>query len=351
MFTSPHLQQAQTFAPKHYISGLEGGADYLQALLGLVQDLKTNAATLRETPLLPRRIMTALFLNPSLRTRTSMEAAMHKLGGHMVALSPGTGSWGLEFSQGATMDGPFAEHIIEAAGALSSYSDILGMRAFASMQDFAKDMADQPIKELAKHAQVPVISLESAMWHPCQALADAVTLSEHLGKVKGKKFTLAWAKHPKMCGVAVPHSALVTAARLGMHVTLAHPEHYDLHPEVVGTARQLAHASGGSLHCTDKLDEACHDADVIYAKAWGAPCDYGDPETGNARNMSHHDWTIDETHLGQAAFMHCLPIRRNVVATDAVLDGTQSLVQPQAGNRLWAQMALVLSMINQATST
>lgn len=346
--TSPYTQalhRASSLAPAHYIAGSEGGTEFRDAVLTLASILKADPGhVIHERPLLGK-ILTALFLNPSLRTRTSFEVGMKHLGGHMVALHPGADAWALEYATGAVMDAGCAEHIIEAAGVLSGYSDLLAMRAFAAIKDFEAEMRDEPIKALARHSGVPVISLESAMWHPCQALADALTLRETFEQPARKAFTLTWAKHPRMCGVAVPHSTLLMAAQLGMDVTLAHPEGYDLHPDAMLAAQLAANESGGSITCTDDMAAACEGADVIYAKAWGAPMDYGHNERGQARNMSHESWCVNETLLHDARFMHCLPIRRNVVATDAVLDGHNSLVQAQANNRLWAQMALMLAML------
>ncbi len=341
------LLAASNLAPSHYISGLEGGPEFLDAVLTLAKALK-NTPNFKELTPLNGKILTALFMNPSLRTRTSFEVGMKHLGGHMVVLEPGASSWAIEYTRGAVMDQGCAEHIIEAAGVLSGYSDLLALRAFSAMQDFDSEMKDVPIKALAEHSSVPVISLESAMWHPCQALADALTLHEHMEAnaqpLAGKKFTLTWAKHPRMCGVAVPQSTLLMATRLGMDVTLAHPKEYALHPEVMQMARESAKHTGGSLTLSEDIDEACQGADVIYAKAWGAPCDYGNAAHGSERNMSYDNWIVDEHKLAQAQFMHCLPVRRNVVVTDSVLDGPQSLVQHQANNRLWAQMALMLAM-------
>ncbi|MEL6177658.1 MAG: N-acetylornithine carbamoyltransferase [Myxococcota bacterium] len=334
-----------------YISGLEGGAELLQELIRLALDIKANPDRYVQARPLEGKVFTALFLNPSLRTRTSFEAAMARLGGHMVALTPGSSSWNLEFDTGVVMDGGAAEHIIEAAGVLSSYSDAIGMRAFAPMQDFMSDMDDAPIHQLAHHAAVPVLSLESACYHPCQGLADAMTLTELFeGTPQGQPFTLTWTRHPKMCGVAVPHSAMLAAARLGMNVTVAHPQGYELHPDVVAQARTLAQVQGGSLRFTHDMHEGCRGARVIYAKAWGAPDDYGNPAAGAARNASHPDWTVREDHMALGHnpwFMHCLPVRRNVVVADGVLDSERSVVQQQAANRMWGQMALLLkAMLN-----
>lgn len=351
MFTNNDhdLSGLQIQAPTEYITGFEGGEQTLKALIDLTLDLKANLPLYMAAKPLAGKVLTSIFLNPSLRTRTSFEAAMAKLGGHMVTLTPGSGTWGLEFGDDVVMDGNKAEHIIEAAGVLSSYSDAIALRAFSAMEDFEAEMADQPINALAKHASVPVISLESACHHPCQALADAVTLHELFeGQTRGQKFVLAWAWHPKMCGVAVPHSALLSAARMGMDVTVAHPEGYDLHAPVMSMAADLAATQGGSVQVTHNLDEAVTDAKVIYAKAWGSPQDYGNKAAGAARNALHKDWTIGTKHmaLGQdPSFMHCLPVRRGVVVEGAVLDSAASAVQQQAANRMWGQMALLLKMM------
>jgi N-acetylornithine carbamoyltransferase len=347
--TRPAPAPAPAVTPRQYITGFEGGEAFFRDLLDLATAIKARpGAFFRRRPL-AGKVFAALFFNPSLRTRTSMESALVRLGGHMIAQNPGSGAWGIESRKGVVMDGPFAEHIIEAAGALSSYADGLGVRVFAGMQDFAADMEDAPIRMLAEHASTPLISLESAVYHPCQALADALTLHEVFrGAPAGKRFTLSWATHPKMCGVAVPHSALLTAARLGMHVTVANPPGYDLHRPILDQAAGLAHETGGSLSFTHDMKAACAGAEVIYAKAWASPLDYGDPTAAAARNKQHGDWTVGAEHMAassDARFMHCMPVRRNVVVTDEVIDSPASVVQQQAANRMWGQMALLLKML------
>jgi N-acetylornithine carbamoyltransferase len=336
---------------RHYVSGLEGGEAAHRALLGLAHEVKSNAASVFAQRPLAGKVFAAVFLSPSLRTRASFEAAMVRLGGHMTTLTPGAGTWGLEFSDAPdlVMDGANAEHIREAAGVLSSYCDALGMRAFASMTDFDDDMRDQPIQALCAHATVPVISLESGVYHPCQELADAQTLLELFdGHPEGQPFTLTWAPHPKLCGTPVPHSALLAASRLGMDVRLAHPPGYDLHAPVVASARALAEAAGGSLRVTHDQADALKGSRVVYAKAWGSRLDYGAASRAGERNMQHPSWTVRSSHMAltaDARFMHCLPVRRGVVVDGAVLDSPASAVQQQAANRMWAQMALLLATL------
>ncbi len=332
-----------------YISGFEGGQAFFEALIELALDVKADPTSYYAAKPLAGKVLASLFLNPSLRTRTSFEVAMYKLGGHMVTLAPGQGMWGVEFDRGVVMNGLNAEHIVEAAGVLSSYADGLAMRAFSRMENFEQEMKDEPVRMLAKHASVPTISLESACYHPCQALADAITMRELLGNdLRGKKFALTWTTHPKMCGVAVPHSALLTAARLGMDVSVAHPEGYELHPDVMSHARQLSEEAGGSLAVTDNMEAAASGAHVVYAKAWGSHLDYGQQANGPSRNQRYGDWTVDAETMAlgdDPYFMHCLPVRRNVVVTDSVIDSPRSAVQQQAANRLWAQMALLMKML------
>ena len=336
--------------PSHYLDGLEGGSTFLLDLIDLARELKADPERFYRQRPLEGKVLAAVFLNPSLRTRTSFEAGIARLGGHMMNIAPGAGAWDLEFDTGVVMDGSRAEHIIEAAGVLSSYADLIALRAFGTMQDFAEEMKDQPVHQLADHATVPVINLESARHHPCQALADSMTIVELLGdEPKGRKFTLTWASHPKMVGMAVPHAALLAAARLGMEVSVAHPEGYDLHEPTIDEARRLAEANGGGVRITNSLTEACEGTEVIYAKSWGSSLDYGNTAGGAERNARYKDWTVGMEHIGagkDARFMHCLPVRRNVIVTDEVMDSPASAVQQQAANRMWGQMALMLRLLN-----
>ena len=332
-----------------YISGLEGGEELFKLLMDLAFNIKQNPQHYYDQAPLKGKVVSALFLNPSLRTRTSMESALFRLGGHLNVLQVGGGSgtWGMEFETGVKMSGDKAEHIIEAAGVLSSYSDALAMRSFSAMTHFQSDMEDQAIQSLAQYASVPLLSLESACYHPCQGLADALTLKEYLGNPKGKQFTLAWAPHPKMCGVAVPHSALLAASRLGMNVKVVHPPGYELDTKVLNMAQKITQAQGGDLAVSNDLSSACKNADVVYAKAWGSHLDYGHSQRGGERNQKFQDWTLSSRYFDHKsqAFMHCLPVRRGVVVEDEILDSPASLVQTQAAFRLWGQMAILMKLL------
>ena len=291
------------------------------------------------------RALGLLFFNPSLRTRTSMELAGAQLGAHVTTLNIGQGTWGFAWEDGVVMDGDAAEHIQEAVGVLGRYYDALGVRVFASGTDYDADREDRLIHRFAAASPVPVVNLESAFYHPCQAMGDAGTLNTHFdGDVRGRRFVLAWAYHPRALPMAVPNSALLTAARLGMNVVVARPRSHALDAGVMERARGYAAATGGSVEESDTLDEACREADVIYAKAWGGPMIYDRPEEERELRASLRDWRITQTHMDQPsrpAFMHCLPVRRNVVVDDAVIDGPQAIHLLQAEFRLHAQKAIL----------
>lgn len=297
------------------------------------------------TPEAPCRSLALLFFNPSLRTRTSMELAGAQLGAHVTTITPGQGTWGFAWDDGAVMDGAEAEHIREAVGVLSRYYDALGVRLFASLTDYARDRDETLLRAFIDAASVPVINLESAFYHPCQALGDAATLTTHFGgRVQGKTFVLTWAYHPKALPMAVPHSALLTAARLGMRVVVARPEGYGLDAGVMERARRYAARHGARVEETDDQVGAFDGADVIYAKAWSGPLVYRDAEAEAETRAQHRAWRVTPSLMArtrEAAFMHCLPVRRNVVVDDAVLDGPQALHLLQAEFRLHAQKAIL----------
>jgi len=304
-----------------------------------------NKADRRNTGAAAGKTIGLLFFNPSLRTRTSMEVAAAHLGASSTTLTPGEGTWNLAWEDGAVMDGDAAEHVREAIGVLSRYHDALGVRVFASGTDYEADASDALIRTVADVATVPVINLESAWAHPCQAVSDAATLTDHFdGDLEGKKFVLSWATHPKALPMAVPNSTVKMAAQCGMDVTVARPETHALDTRVLATAQELADPHGGTVSTTNDLDAAVQDADVVYAKSWGGPLVYTDPEKEAAARAEHTDWCITEARMqstNDAAFLHCLPVRRNVVVDDAVLDGPHACHLDQAEYRLHAQKALL----------
>jgi N-acetylornithine carbamoyltransferase len=299
---------------------------------------------------LERKVLAMVFMDPSLRTRSSFETAMFLHGGHAVVLEPGKGSWTLETEHGVVMDGASVEHIVEAARVLGRYADALAVRVFPRGKEWAVEREDRVIRDFARYCEKPVINLESTRRHPCQGLADAMTLRERLGETRGRKFVLSWAWHPKALPTAVPASAALAAAQLGMDIVVARPEGFDLDPDDMATIGRVAGAAGGSVSVSADMDTALAGAEAVYVKAWGSLEQFGRPEAEAALRQPHRDWRLTAERLrrtrgGKAIAMHCLPVRRNVEIDDAVLDGPNSVVVDQAENRLHAQRALLLELI------
>ncbi|NOT07737.1 MAG: N-acetylornithine carbamoyltransferase [Gemmatimonadales bacterium] len=295
---------------------------------------------------LERKVLAMVFLDPSLRTRSSFETAMFLHGGHALVLEPGKGSWTLETEPGVVMDGTGVEHLIDAARVLGRYADALAVRSFPKGPDWNVERDDRIIRNFAKYCDKPVINLESVRRHPCQGLADALTLKEKLGNPAGKKFVLQWAWHPKALPTAVPASAALAAAHLGMDITIAHPPGYDLDPADMKAIQSLAVLRGGSVAVSQNRAAALRGADAVYVKSWGAVSRFGRPDEERELRAPHRDWRM--TDPGTSLVMHCLPVRRNVEIDDAVLDGPYSAVYDQAENRLHAQRALLLTLIGKS---
>lgn len=319
--------------------------DALAAVLARANEL--HARPLSDA--LRGRTVALLFLNPSLRTLASMQAGVSQLGGASFVIQPGAGSWKLEMRDGAIMDGDAVEHVREAIPVLAQYADALAVRCFAEGKDLQADLQDAVIHKMAGLCPKPFISLESAVAHPCQALADYKTLDDFGIPKEGGKFVLSWAYHPKALAYAVPASALTMAARRGMQVTVLRPDGYALPDPIMQKARDLAARAGGSVKETADRREAMEGAHVMYVKSWAASDLYGNPERDVERRAPLRDWCVREswfeTATPDAKLMHCLPVRRNVKIADEVLDGPRSIVVHQAGNRLHAQKGLLAEML------
>lgn len=314
---------------------------------GEVRELLELAARLERSPeprALAGRILGLLFFNPSLRTLASMQSAMARLGGSSIVLSPGQGTWQLEHRDGVVMDGAAAEHVREAIPVLAGYFDALGIRAFAGGTELAADLADADFRRMAELCTVPTINLESALDHPCQALGDWKTLDD-LDVPRRGKLVLSWANHPKPLPLAVPAAVVHMAAARGMEVVVLRPDEYALPEPVMARARRAATVSGGSVRETAERPEALAGAVALYGKSWASARHYGDATAESDLRARLRDWCIDGDWFATAdeacRFFHCLPVRRNVVVGDAVLDSARSAVVPQAHNRLWAQMAVL----------
>jgi N-acetylornithine carbamoyltransferase len=312
-----------------------------------VVDLLALAQSLQDRPepaALAGKILGLLFLNPSLRTLASFQAAMQRLGGTAFVVTPGQGTWQFETRIGAVMDGGAAEHVREAIPVLASYCDALGIRSFAEGRDLAADLAEEQFMRMAELCPKPLVNMESAVNHPCQALADWRTMDE-LAVPRTGKFVLSWVSHPRALPLAVPAATLHMAAQRGMEVVVLRPDGYALPDAIMAKARAASSASGGSVTETADRATALQGAHVLYAKEWGSPLHYGNPETEAAARAPLKDWCVRESWFERAQadchFMHCLPVRRNVAVADEILDGPRSRVLREAANRMVVQMAVL----------
>ena len=272
-----------------------------------------------------------IFLNPSLRTRVSTQIAAQQLGMEAIVLNMDKEGWALELQEGAIMNKSTVEHIKDAAGVLGSYFDILAIRAFPSLTQKEEDVTDFVLHQFIKYCKIPVISLESAIRHPLQSLADQLTIQESAKGKKNPKVVLTWAPHIKAIPHAVANSFAEWTLGMGHDLTICHPEGYELDPEFI---------QGATL--TNNQSEALQGADFVYVKNWSAFNDYGKILCTDER------WMLTETHLKhapEAKVMHCLPVRRNIELSDEILDGPRSLVQQQAFNRVFAAQAVLSKLL------
>jgi N-acetylornithine carbamoyltransferase len=328
---------------KRFLDLADFSREEVLSLLELARRLERQG----EPHALAGKILALLFFNPSLRTLASCQAAMARLGGSSLVIHPGQGSWQLESRLGAVMDGAAAEHVREGLPVLAGYCDALGIRAFAEGRDLAADLADAHFNAMAALIDKPLINLESAINHPCQALADWKTLDD-LAVPRAGRFVLSWVWHPRALPLAVPAAALHMAALRGMEVVVLRPEGFELPEAVMERARRAAATSGGSVRETSERAEALEGAQLLYAKEWGATACYGDA-AGDARLRSAlRGWCVRNDWFDAAPecrVMHCLPVRRNTAIADEVLDSPRSVVQRQAWNRLPAQMAVLHQLL------
>ncbi len=291
-----------------------------------------------------------LFFRPSLRTRTSLEVAMHQLGGHTVNLNAASDFWELEAKSAVMMDGVAPEHIKDAAAALSCYVGAIAIRPALGGKSWAVDRKDEQIQSWVQHSKVPVVNMESALWHPLQALADLMTLREALGELKHKRLTIAWTPSPSPSSPAVVHSILLAALRSGMHVRIAHPSGFELDEQVMQKAEVVAERAEASLHVGRDLKAAAEDSHVIYARSWWSLETYGKASLAAQQGARQGNWCVDDSVMDMgdhAQLMHPMPIRRNLEVTDKVLDSSRSLVNEQAANRLPTQKSLLSLLLRQ----
>lgn len=266
------------------------------------------------------RTLMMIFFNSSLRTRLSTQKAAMNLGMNVIVLDVNQGAWKLETERGVVMDGDKAEHLLEAIPVMGCYADIIGVRSFASLADRERDYAESVLSQFIRYSGRPVISMEAATGHPLQAFADVITIEEHR-PARRPKVVLTWAPHPRALPQAVPNSFAQWTVAAGYDVVITHPHGYELAPEFT---------AGATIEYDRR--KAFEDADFVYAKNWSA---YDAANYGNVLSTDR-SWTVDADIMkltNDAYFMHCLPVRRNMIVTDEVIESPRSLVIPEAANR------------------
>ena len=347
---------------KHFLNLDDIAPADVARLLEIAEDLRGK----RSLDLARGRSQALVFFDPSLRTRASMDLAMGELGGQTIVMAPGKDMWNLEWRDGAVMNEDKAEHVKDAVRVLGRYADVIGVRSFPRRRSWAEDSTDPVISAFARWTDKPVVNLESCLWHPCQALADVLTIRREAAKrleaerkltdpksVKPGKVLLTWGYHVKSLPTAVASSFALGVAQQGWDLTIAFPEEHDLPAET--TRRLHAHAkrTGARLDFTHDLVSAYDGAQYVYAKSWGRIDRYGEDarelEERKVRGLDR--WIVDAGKMAltdEARFMHCLPVRRGVKVTDEVIDGPRSIVYDQAENRLHAQKAIIAWLLGVA---
>lgn len=291
-----------------------------------------EARKIKENPLKNKKLgknktLGLLFFNSSLRTRLSTQKAALNLGMNTIVMNVSEDAWGIEFENGSIMNGTTAEHIKEAAAVVSQYCDVIAVRAFPTLKDKEKDEREQVLNAFIKYASVPIINMESATSHPLQGLTDAITIAENSTK-KRPKVVLSWAPHVKALPHAVANSFVEAMQKMDVDFVITNPEGYNLNKHITK-----------NTPITHNQKEAFKDADFVYAKNWSSYDDYGQILKTDL------DWMITKEKIGDAKFMHCLPVRRNVVVEDAVLDSENSLVIQQANNRTFAAQLVLKKLL------
>ena len=310
-----------------------------------IKQLEDLAATLeaakyvKENPFADQELgknktLLMIFFNSSLRTRLSTQKAALNLGMNVIVLDVNQGAWKLETERGVIMDGDKPEHLLEAIPVMGSYCDVIGVRAFAGLQDRDYDYSETIINQFIKYSGKPVFSMEAATRHPLQTLADLLTIEEHKKTAK-PKVVLTWAPHPKALPQAVPNSFAEGINMTDYEFVITHPHGYELDPEFVGDAKVEYNQR-----------KAFEGADFIYAKNWSA---YAGENYGKIL-CDDRDWTVDEEKMAltnNAFFMHCLPVRRNMIVTDGVIESPQSLVIPEAANRVVSAQTILKEILRE----
>jgi N-acetylornithine carbamoyltransferase len=329
-----------SLSKRDLLSARDLSRDELENVLQLARRTKEK----RAAQVLAGKALGLLFFDRSLRTRVSFEVATVQLGGHCINIFADREMYDLEPEDQVVMDGRAEEHVKDAARTLSRYVDALGIRQLGRTGSWEHDRQERLLRSYAEHATVPVVNLESTMEHPCQAIADVMTMQENLLDLHGRQFTLAWTNNPEPKNMGPCHSVLLLAATLGMEVTVAHPLGFELDTEIIGDVERLAADSGGSFRVANSMEDGVHGAEVVYCRSWGSAKYWEDPDREAMVKRSLQSWIVDRATMEMtenALFMHPLPVRRGVGASDEVLDGPRSVIYDQAENRVHAQKALL----------
>lgn len=302
----------------------------LSQALAQAQQVKRNPFADQE--LGRNKTLLMVFFNNSLRTRLSTQKAALNLGMNVIVLDVNQGAWKLETERGVIMDGDKSEHLLEAIPVMGCYCDLIGVRSFARFESKEEDYNEMILNQFIKYSGKPVFSMEAATRHPLQTFADLITIEEHKTKER-PKVVMTWAPHPKALPQAVPNSFAEGMDFAGYDFVIANPEGYDLAPEFVGGAR-----------VTHDQDEALRGADFVYAKNWSA---YEGDNYGKVLSRDR-SWTVTKEKMALtegAFFMHCLPVRRNMIVSDEVIEGPRSLVIPEAANRVVSAQTVIKKML------
>ena len=329
---------------KHFISTKSWSKSELQEILDFSIKLKENPFQ----PILKNKSIAMIFFNPSLRTKTSFEIGINELSGTAVVIQPGKDAWSMEFAENVVMDGESEEHVKEVAQVLSSYCDCIAVRAFPKFESWEIDRTNHVIESFAKYASVPVVNMES-IEHPCQELAHVLTLQEHFGNLEGKDYLLTWTYHPKPLNTAVANSSLLIASKFGMNVRLLCPnEDYLLDERYLSSAKQFCRDNGKSFEVSHDINSAYKGANIVYAKSWGSLNYYGNPAAEMLVRNNYKHFIVNDEKMNlteDGVFSHCLPLRRNIKATDSVIDSPSCLAIQEAAKRKHVQKSLLSKIL------
>lgn len=339
---------------KHFYNTADFTQKEINSLVGLAQEMKKGKAKKS----LSGKSLAMLFFNPSLRTRMSFTIAMQRMGGLGVDF-PIKDGYLFEYKLGEIMNKGTIEHVKDAAKVISRYCNAIAIRSSELITSSAESVKvssweelkkDTVLQAFMKYSDVPVINMESNVYHPCQGLGDAMTLKEKLGNTKGKKYSHIWSYHPKALPMATPNSQILAACDLGMDVIIAHPVGWELDSKILELMKKRSQESGGNFKVTYSMEEAYKESHIVCTKSWGALKYYGNWEDEKKIREQNKHWIVNNEKMSKtnnAYFMHCLPVRRNVEVTDEVIDSKNSIVIDEAENRMWAQMAILSNLITK----